>query len=103
MKIVFYGGQTAGVITLLTLLTQKHHIVSVFPQDKVVKQIAQLFNLTINDPETLNSPACIVTMKNKCDLFICCHGKKILSENFVTTIRCINLHPCLYAYKGARP
>ena len=38
----------------------------------------------------------------KPDLLVCCHGRQILKEDLLS-IGCINLHPCLYKYKGADP
>ena len=45
MKIVFYGGETAGMITLLTLLAQKENIVFVMAEDEKVASVANSFNL----------------------------------------------------------
>ena len=103
MRIAFYGGQTTGMITLLTLLGTTHEVKFVFPEDKKVETIAELFKLSILPKKDLNTAATIHLISNSVDLFICCHGKKVLSRAFVTSIRCINLHPCLYRYKGARP
>lgn len=103
MKIAFYGGQTAGVITLLTLLASKQKIIYVIPEDKGIKQIAEYFSLTVTDRQLLDNSEYISKLQSQVDFLICCHGKKILSKKFVTSIRCINLHPCLYAYKGATP
>jgi len=36
----------------------------------------------------------------KPDLFVCCHGRQILKKELLA-LRCINLHPRLYKYKGA--
>ena len=103
MRIAFYGGQTAGMISLLSLLGTQHSVRFVFPEDRKVETIAELFKLSILPKKDLNTAATIRLIANSVDLFICCHGKKILSREFVMSIKCVNLHPCLYRYKGARP
>ena len=103
MKITYYGGQTAGVVGLLTLLASKSQVVTVIPEDEGVRAIAEVFNIPIKEKNLLNTKECISEMKEKSDVFFCCHGRKILSEAFVSSIPCINIHPCLYSYKGAKP
>ncbi len=103
MRIAFYGGQTAGVITLLTLLASKHDIRNVIYVDEGIKQIANSFQLRTFPPSILDDPAFPKEIAANIDLFICCHGRKILSRQFVETLPCINLHPCLYRYKGVNP
>lgn len=103
MKVAFYGGQTAGVITLLTLLAEKVDVRFVIAEDEKLQLIAQIFNLELKPKALLGNENYIEVLKNDIDFFICSHGKKILSENLVNKLRCINLHPCLYKYKGARP
>ena len=103
MKIAFYGGQTAGMIVLLALKATNQQVAYVIPDDDKIRQTAQLFSVPIVDREQLNTPSFIERLKADIDLFICCHGWKILSREFVTTINCINFHPCLYRYKGLHP
>src|SRR3989344_294366 len=103
MRIAFYGGLTAGYVTLLTLLTQQHNLYCVFPEDEKIKKLILLLNLSLRNKATINEDSTINELRSKTDLLICCHGRKILSKKLVTTIRCINLHPCLYKYKGIRP
>src|SRR3989304_8840275 len=103
MKIAFYGGQTAGLVTLLALLAQKVDVRFVIAEDENVHKIARNFNLELRPKESLENKKFISILKRDMDFFICCHGKKILSADFVNTLKCINLHPCFYKYKGARP
>ena len=103
MRLAFYGGQTAGIITLLTLLARKQEVAIVIPQDKAVEDLATLFSLEITANTRLNTPHIIKKLKQQVDFLICCHGKTILQKELVQQIRCINLHPCLYKYKGAKP
>ena len=103
MKIAFYGGETAGIVTLLTLLGTSHSITHVFPQDQGVARIAKSFQIPVKNKLEINSPKVITELIKKVDLLICCHGKRILSKELVSRVKCINLHPCLYKYKGAKP
>lgn len=103
MNIAFYGGQTAGIVVLLTLVAKNSRIKYVFPEDKKIKKIAELFSLPVKKKSSLDEKKCIDKLKKNIDLFLCCHGRKILSKELVQSLTCINLHPCLYRYKGARP
>lgn len=103
MKIALYAGQTAGLVVLTTLLALKHQITTIFPDDDKLFSAAELFELKTGDKTTLNNQGTIKQLTKSCDIFICCHGWKILSKSFVTSLRCINFHPCLYQYKGLHP
>ena len=103
MKIMFYGGETAGVVTLLTLLAHKIEVLFVIAEDDKVAQIAKNFNLKLESKSSLDEKKFIEELRSKIDFFFCCHGKKILDANIVRNLKCINLHPCLYKYKGSRP
>lgn len=41
----------------------------------------------------------------KSDLLVCVHGKEILTKEILDhpKLGCINVHPCLYKYKGKEP
>ncbi len=106
MNIIFYGARQAGVFCLLTLLALRENVVCVIPNDNFVKTIAKKFNLEIFEPNSINDKNSIKYIKNlNPDVLICCHGREILNENILNIPRfgCINLHPCLYKYKGANP
>lgn len=103
MKIVFYGGETAGLIVLLTLIAKAQNIQYVIPEDEKVRQAAEAFHLKILDKFFLDDENFLENLKDNIDLFICCHGREILSARLVNSLKCINLHPCLYKYKGAKP
>lgn len=103
MKIVFYGGRQSGMVALLTLLALKHEVVCVIPVDDPVERAAKSFKLNIKKPEDINDKKFVEYLKNlKSGLLVCCHGRKILKKD-ILTIKAINLHPCLYKYKGADP
>ncbi|MEK7165970.1 MAG: formyltransferase family protein [Patescibacteria group bacterium] len=103
MKIAFYGGETAGVVALLTLLARKQNVVVIFPQDAKLNLIAEQFKLEQQDKLQLKNPQYIQKLSKKVDLIICCHGRLILPNELVSKVKSINLHPCLYKYKGLRP
>lgn len=103
MKIAFYGARPAGVILLTSLRALGYTVTHVFAEDLEVELTAKTFALPLYNYKTLNSKKTITELKEKVDLFICCHGWTILSGEFVSQIRCINFHPCLYHYKGLHP
>lgn len=103
MKIAFYGGETAGLIVLLTMIAKAQNIQYVIPEDEKVGQVAEDLHLKVLDKSFLDDEDFLENLKDDVDLFICCHGKKILSARLVNSLKCINLHPCLYKYKGAKP
>lgn len=103
MKVAFYGGQTAGVVVLLALLAKNKDIRFVIAEDEKVAKLAKIFDLQIKPKKFLDKKNFIKVLKHEVDFLICCHGKKILGVDLVNNLKCINLHPCLYKYKGARP
>lgn len=103
MKIAFYGGETVGVITLLALLAQNHYIACVIPEDERVAEVAKIFDIPLKPKKFLESMKFIRRLKKEIDIFICCHGRKILPKSLFESVKCINIHPCLYKYKGVKP
>ena len=103
MKIIFYGGKQAGTVALLTLLARGEEVVCVIPVDETVEETAKRFELNIKKIKDINEKEFVDYLKSlKPDLLVCCHGRQILKEDLLS-IGCINLHPCLYKYKGADP
>ena len=91
-KVIFYGGKQAGMVALLTLLA-KGYKPQVIAEDEVIRDITQAFGLElISLDEVANF-----------DLFVCCHGRKIIPTRILDKGLCINIHPCLYKYKGTSP
>ena len=104
MKVIFYGGQTAGLVVLLGLSAQSDvHIVGVIPQDDILIRVAKILHYKTNDVDKLDDILYIKKLSKTVDAMICCHGRKILKKELTDSIRCINFHPCLYKYKGAFP
>ncbi|MFH1462590.1 MAG: formyltransferase family protein [bacterium] len=101
MKIIFYGGRQAGMVALLTLLAKGEKVVCVIPVDEIVEKTAKSFQLNVKKAKNINNKKFVNYLHNlKPDLFISCHGRQILKKE-ILSIGCINLHPCLYKYKGA--
>ncbi|MEM3364398.1 MAG: formyltransferase family protein [Candidatus Micrarchaeia archaeon] len=106
MKIVFYGGKQAGVICLLSIMARGDKIAMVIAQDEIVNRVATAFGLlTILPTEIENNTFLSKLEKLKADLFVCAHGRKIINDQILSLLRLggINVHPCLYKYKGAKP
>ena len=110
MKIVFYGARPAGLIDLLAAVAKGHEIVAVIPvkkfPDDPVRLAAEELNLPLYRPESLNSEESLAHLKGLApDLLLCCHGRDILKKEILSLPRkgCINVHPCLYRFKGAEP
>ncbi|MBI2659647.1 hypothetical protein HYX07_00620 [Candidatus Woesearchaeota archaeon] len=91
-KIVFYGRTQVGLIALLYLLAKEKKI-SVIPEDNIIKNAIKIFDLEETSFDNLKD----------FDLFICCHGRKILPESMLIKNKFINIHPCLFKYKGHDP
>ena len=103
MKIIFYGGRQAGMVSLLTLLALKEEIVCVIPVDNIVEKTAKRFGLKVRKVKDINNKKFVKYLKSlRPNLFVCCHGRQIFKKD-ILAIGCINLHPCLYKYKGANP
>lgn len=103
MKIAFYGGQSTGMMVLLNLIAKGHNIRAVFCEDEKIEKIAKEFKLQIFPKHKLDDQELTEKLAKHVDLLLCCHGKKILKPYLVKSIPCINIHPCLYKYKGAKP
>lgn len=100
MNIVFLGGKQAGVIGLLTLLARGDKVSAVIAYDDYVRHLAaEQFDIplfgSIED----------VDWSKSYDLIVSVHGREIVPNWMLegTRLGGINVHPCLYACKGANP
>lgn len=91
MNIVFYGKRNVGMV-VLTYLVAKGHSVKVISDD-IVAETAKMLGCPIVNFETMG----------EFDLFICCHGSKIIDKKYLVDGKFLNIHPCLYKYKGHSP
>jgi methionyl-tRNA formyltransferase len=96
------GGQQAGCIGLLSLLAVDCDVISVVAYDNKVKMLAEEFKIptfsSIYEEQFLDSV-------KEADLLFSVHGKQIVPKTILNIpfLRCVNVHPCLYKYKGANP
>lgn len=93
-------GKQAGIIGILTVLSKKNSILSVASKDENASIICNEFNIPFF--ETIYNKNFMNNLK-KSDLFIGVHGREIVSKEVLNLVNCINVHPCLYKYKGSNP
>jgi len=104
MKIIFYGGRQAGVVSLLTAKALGHEIVCVVPVDELVESVAKSLGLEVRKPKNINEEEFVDYLETlQADLFLCCHGRQIIRSRILKNWKAINMHPCLYKYKGVEP
>jgi methionyl-tRNA formyltransferase len=96
------AGKQAGVIGILTALAKKIDILAVVAYDEFVKIVARELCIpvfaTVYDKK-------FIKYLTYCDLLISIHGREVIPRELLSLpkIGCINLHPCLYRYKGKNP
>lgn len=113
MRIAFYGGKQAGMTCLLTCAARGHLVSWVFAEDEIVERAGELISApTIRiGKEITTEKEMVECVKDTSithtpiDLFVCAHGRKILSQEFLSLFPegGINVHPCLSRFKGSRP
>lgn len=68
----------------------------VITEDEDVEWMARKFGIPI-------LPSVEYIKKLSFDLFLCVHGKKIIANDCLVAGKMINVHPCLFKYKGHNP
>ncbi len=93
MQIVFAGGQVAGCIGLLTVRALGHEVLCVLPSDKLFCDFARDMGFDLCD------------VPRGADLLVSVHSKIFFADHYLKQFKKggINVHPCLWKYKGARP
>jgi methionyl-tRNA formyltransferase len=101
-RAVFMGARQAGCTGLLTLLAAGWRVEAVVAYDAAVRQLAEALGLPLAD--SIRAPQLRDVLAGA-DLLVSVHGREIVPPDVLALPRCggINLHPCLYAYKGAGP
>ena len=100
--VLFAGGRQAGCIGLLALKALGCEVLGVVAYDQPVADLAAQLGLTsfgsIHD-------AGIREGLSRAELLVSVHGREMIPEALLRLPRHggINMHPCLYAYKGANP
>jgi methionyl-tRNA formyltransferase len=103
MKLAFYGGKQAGLVALLSIIAKGHNIAYVIPEDEMVRRIAEVLDIPMLEKDQINSDETLMKLKDaRVKHLVCCHGKRIIKGKLLS-LGCINLHPCLYRYKGKGP
>lgn len=102
LDIVFLGGRQTGLIGLLTIAGFGCRIRGVVPRDDMVGDIATKLNYRCYD--SVKQPE-LLSILPTVDLLISVHSKEIVPGYILDMPRIggINVHPCLYKYKGSNP
>ncbi len=101
-EIVFMGSRQAGCTGLLTLLAAGHKVTGIIAYEEILGRLSRELDVprfsSVLQPE-------ILELLERGDLLVSVHGKEIVPIELLNLPRlgCINVHPCLYAYKGANP
>jgi hypothetical protein len=101
-KIFFLGGKQAGCIGLLALVVAGCKIEGAVAYDTAVANLATILHIpTFSSIEQSQGE----NLLSESDLLVCVHGREIVPKKIFDLPRLggINVHPCLYRYKGANP
>ena len=102
MNIAFMGGKQAGCLGVLTVYAAGHRVTAIVGYDEVVERLAGALFLpsysSIRDSGFQDSLA-------HSDVLLSVHGREIVPNKLlaVPPLGGVNVHPCLYRYKGADP
>jgi UDP-2,4-diacetamido-2,4,6-trideoxy-beta-L-altropyranose hydrolase len=102
LRVIFLGGKQAGCIGLLTLRARGCAITGVVAYDDTVQELATMLGIptfsSIERPE-------VKDLLSRGDLLVSMHGREVVPRKLFQLPRLggINVHPCLYRYKGANP
>ncbi|MCK5629671.1 MAG: hypothetical protein KAI26_03570 [Nanoarchaeota archaeon] len=96
------GGQQAGCIGLLSLLAIDCDIISTVAYDNNVKMLSE--ELKIPTFSSIHEKQYLDSVK-EADLLFSVHGRQIVPKDILDMplLGCVNVHPCLYKYKGTNP
>ena len=93
MKLVLYTRRNVGMYCLSHLVALGHEV-SVISDDPNVRWLAERYGCKIYNFDTMGKDF---------DLFLCIHGDQILPNGILVDKKMVNIHPCLYKYKGHNP
>jgi UDP-2,4-diacetamido-2,4,6-trideoxy-beta-L-altropyranose hydrolase len=102
LKVVFFGGMQAGCVGLLAAIAAGCRVRGIVASDNTVGTLAAGLGIPVFG--SVKSPE-VEWLISKSDLLISVHCREILPRRVLNLPRLggINVHPCLYRYKGARP
>ena len=92
--IILYCRRQTGVAALLYLVA-KGYRVFVISDDENVIGLARELGVGLTTLE--------VVPHLTFDLFLCVHGNKLIPKEYLVEGKFVNVHPCLYKYKGHNP
>ncbi len=102
LKVFLLAGKQTGCIGLLTLASARCQITGVVAYDETVNKLASALSVPIFS--SIKSPEVNKILRNS-DVLVSVHGREIVPQHILDIPRygAINVHPCLYRYKGAHP
>lgn len=86
-------------MALLPYLVAKGYEVKVISDESSVIWMAQILGLNYEICQSNGR----MTINENCDLFLCCHGNRVIEKESLMGRLCVNIHPCLEKYKGKDP
>lgn len=99
MKIIFYGRERVGLCVFLYLVGKGYSLKIIEVDESAnacnLNLIADYFNIEKIKFDSLKD--------QDFDVLVSCHGRKIISNDVLMKGVCVNIHPCLFKYKGANP
>lgn len=92
-SVVLYGRRNTGLLALSYLWAKFWPKIEVISDDPQIIEFAKDKKIKLVDFDTM----C------EFDIFICVHGDKIIPSKYLVDKHMINIHPCLFKYKGKDP
>lgn len=102
LDIAFMGGRQAGSIGLLTALATRNNVLGAVVYDDTIGMVAE--EMDIPTYSSIKEDGFLEEVKES-DILLSVHGREIVPKEYldIPPLGCVNLHPCLYKYKGANP
>lgn len=102
LKICFMGSRQAGIIGALTVLSRGNNMLSAVSYSENLTTILNLCGISVYN--TVNHKDFVRTLRES-EVLLSVHGREIVGPALLRLPKraCINIHPYLYKYKGAKP
>lgn len=96
------GGQNAGLLGALTILSQGHQILAAVSYSPELSDRLKALGIPLFDSIKKEE---FRQLLHQADVLISVHGKEIVPKELLhmPPLGCVNVHPYLYQYKGSRP
>lgn len=92
-SIILYANRNTGMVVLSYLVAKGYKVKLITDNDENITRLAKSYDVPVVTFDTMGD----------FDLFICCHGRKIIKNKYLIEGKFINIHPCLFKYKGHNP